>query len=313
MPESPTARVLIIGDNDDVRARIAVFLIGAGYGVHVAATVHEGIQQLAVPPALIVFACNVSDAAAYRRLGMLKADPLPGERTVIIVAPIGNNLDESARAKADTVLPANFTVTELIATVRSLLEEREAQESAQQVAFVRELLREATNNRFNLCGEPADLPGELPQTGERLALTSASLCRLRELVLVAAIRARFTAERAQDIVTATSEAAMNAVVHASGGAATVRTDGEDTVQVWIKDRGKGIPIENLPKAALSRGYTTAATLGHGLKLMLQTADVVWLYTGTAGTTFVLEQKRTTPAATLLPSPVNAWSDVISES
>ena len=107
-----------------------------------------------------------------------------------------------------------------------------------------------------------------------------------------------TDERQFDLVTAASEAGMNAVVHAGGGTAGVSASAEGIVQVRVEDQGTGITMENLPKAALSRGFSTKATLGHGLKLMLETVDHLYLLTGPGGTTIVLEQER--------DKPVPAW-------
>ncbi len=53
-------------------------------------------------------------------------------------------------------------------------------------------------------------------------------------------------------------------------------------------------MENLPRATLSRGFSTKATLGHGLKMMLETADRVYLFMGPTGTTVVLDQDRNKP-------------------
>jgi hypothetical protein len=47
----------------------------------------------------------------------------------------------------------------------------------------------------------------------------------------------------------------------------------------------------LHRATLERGFTTAGTMGHGFWLMLKTVDRVWLLTGAAGTTVVIEQDR----------------------
>ena len=60
------------------------------------------------------------------------------------------------------------------------------------------------------------------------------------------------------------------------------------------DHGKGITLENLPNATLKKGYTTAGTMGQGMKMMLQTVDRIFLLTGAAGTTVVLEQQREPP-------------------
>ena len=101
-------------------------------------------------------------------------------------------------------------------------------------------------------------------------------------------------ERQFDLVTAASEAGMNAVVHAGSGTGWVSASADGTVQVRVEDQGAGIAMENLPKAALARGFSTKATLGHGLKMMLETVDRLYLLTGKEGTTVVLEQGREAP-------------------
>ena len=91
---------------------------------------------------------------------------------------------------------------------------------------------------------------------------------------------------------------MNAVTHAGGGEGQVFADPDGPVQVWVRDQGTGIDVAHLPRATLEKGYTTTETLGHGMKMMLQTADRIFLLTGSTGTTVVLEQDR-------LPS-VRVW-------
>ena len=87
---------------------------------------------------------------------------------------------------------------------------------------------------------------------------------------------------------------MNAVVHAGGGTGRISTNGENTVQVRVEDGGSGIEVERLPRALLEKGYSTAGTFGHGMKMMIQAADRIWLWTGPSRTTVVLEQDRITP-------------------
>ena len=53
-------------------------------------------------------------------------------------------------------------------------------------------------------------------------------------------------------------------------------------------------MSSLPQATLKTGYSTGGTLGHGFKLMFQTVDRVWVFTGPKGTTVVLEQGRNAP-------------------
>jgi anti-sigma regulatory factor (Ser/Thr protein kinase) len=121
------------------------------------------------------------------------------------------------------------------------------------------------------------------------------MSRLRRLSLKGAQSEGFGAERIQDLVTAVGEAAMNAVVHGGGGEGTVcivgSGSGAATIQVWIEDKGKGMTLEHIPRATLLKGHSTAGSLGHGFFLMLQTVDRVWLLTGTAGTTVVLEKDQ----------------------
>ncbi len=169
-----------------------------------------------------------------------------------------------------------------------------------QRGFLRDVLASVTEGKLRLCDDGAGLP--LPRGaawGEPIPLTGKGGLRdLRCRAMSAAERGGFPDERLHDLVTAVNEAGMNAIVHAGEGMARVCFDPVGTVQVWVEDAGQGITLENLPRAALARGFTTAGTLGHGLKLMLQTTDRLWLLTGPTGTTVVLEQDH--------QPPVPAW-------
>jgi len=197
------------------------------------------------------------------------------------------------------------TLTEQL---RTQIEERQAVEAenlrlldearasaAKQLAFMRDALASVTGGRLFLCGGEDDLPKRLPQTEVTIDLTATKkLQLLRQVTREVAIRQCFPDQRWQYLETATGEAGMNAIVHAGGGAASVHTDGDGKIQVWIEDHGGGIPVGDIPRAALQRGYTTAGTLGHGMKLMIQTADRVWLLTSNTGTTVVIEQNAQAP-------------------
>jgi hypothetical protein len=67
-------------------------------------------------------------------------------------------------------------------------------------------------------------------------------------------------------------------------------------------------MKDLPRATLERGYTTAGSLGHGLKMMLQTADSTWLLTGEAGTTVIIQLARSAPAESWL---TEEWPGLLS--
>jgi hypothetical protein len=58
------------------------------------------------------------------------------------------------------------------------------------------------------------------------------------------------------------------------------------------DGGKGIGVDQLHRAVLERGFTTGGIgFGHGYFLILRSAEQVYLLTGSAGTTVVLDQTR----------------------
>ena len=57
---------------------------------------------------------------------------------------------------------------------------------------------------------------------------------------------------------------MNAIVHARAGEALIsRGVPGGCVQIRIEDHGAGITLENIPNAALRKGFTTAGTMWKG--------------------------------------------------
>jgi PAS domain S-box-containing protein len=170
---------------------------------------------------------------------------------------------------------------------------REVEESAErQRVFLRDVLASVTEGKLLLCHRAEELPAPRRLASAPISLSwSHGIRELRHAAEEAARAQGFEDERCYDLVTAASEAAMNAVTHAGGGEGQVFAGLDGTVQVWVSDHGAGIDIAHLPRATLEKGYTTTDTLGHGMKMMLQTADRIFLLTGTTGTTVVLEQDR----------------------
>ncbi len=194
-----------------------------------------------------------------------------------------------------TVAPINVGGRDFFTAYLRDLTERE-RVAAQQRAFLRDVLLSVTEGRLRLCHSPADLPKPLPSCGDFVALSMTDgIFELRGQARQAALAHGFADERWQDLVTAVGEAAMNAAVHAGGGQGRVCGSG-DTIQVWVEDQGQGIDVAHLPRATLEKGYSSAGTLGHGMKMILQTADRLYLLTDPTGTTVVLEQDRVPPIA-----------------
>jgi anti-sigma regulatory factor (Ser/Thr protein kinase) len=154
------------------------------------------------------------------------------------------------------------------------------------------MLASLTGGRLHLCVSSDDLPVALPDEAASgvVSLNAAALRAFRHRVIATCEAAHLSLDRTHDLVTAASEAAMNAVVHAGSGDGWACFDTmTGLVQVWVRDSGPGIPAESLHRATLERGFTTAGSLGHGFPMILETADRLWLLTGSTGTTVVLEQ------------------------
>ncbi len=179
-------------------------------------------------------------------------------------------------------------------TERQAMEQEKRETAQREQAFLRDVLASVTEGKLQLCSASSQLPALLETVSAALPLTAdAGLFALRRQAEDFAVAAGHDGLRQYDLMTAASEAGMNAIVHAGGGTALVSVSG-GRVQVRVEDHGAGITMENLPRATLARGFSTKATLGHGLKMMLETADRLFLLTGPTGTTLVLEQDRIAP-------------------
>ncbi|MEO7717531.1 MAG: PAS domain S-box protein [Capsulimonas sp.] len=199
-------------------------------------------------------------------------------------------LDRRGRIESILSLVLDVTEKRRAEEEHGRLLERVQQGAAREHALLRDVLASVTEGKLRLCDRREDLPAPLPFCENAVALTpKQGIVDLRRQAEKLAIECGFPDTRWHDLSTAVSEAAMNAVVHAGGGFGQVCVSTPDTIQVRIVDHGAGISIDQLPKATLRRGYTTAGTLGHGLWLVLNTIDRFYLLTGGEGTTVVLEQ------------------------
>lgn len=93
--------------------------------------------------------------------------------------------------------------------------------------------------------------------------------------------------RIYDLVLAVGEMTTNALKHAGSGHASLSMR-DDQMIFMVSDHGPGIEAVVLPEVALTRGYSTAGTLGMGYKAVLSIADRVHLATGPWGTTVAVE-------------------------
>jgi anti-sigma regulatory factor (Ser/Thr protein kinase)/PAS domain-containing protein len=101
-----------------------------------------------------------------------------------------------------------------------------------------------------------------------------------------------------DLLSPVCEALNNAVKHAQGGTYQVYAK-DGRLQVAIVDEGPGVDFRTLPKATLTPGFSTAASLGMGFTIMLQLCDRVLLSTRPGRTEIVLEVEADSEAAAQL--------------
>lgn len=160
-----------------------------------------------------------------------------------------------------------------------------------QRRFLTEVLANVTDGRLCLCSRDSDLPALLPMIGEAVLLTTPqSLAPFRRKIEAVGAVVGLPYARTQELIITGGEAAMNCIVHAGGGIATMcGVPGGTRMQIYFADTGDGIADDLLHRATLERGYTTVRSLGLGFTLMHSIADRVYLFTRPSGTTVILEQ------------------------
>jgi PAS domain-containing protein/anti-sigma regulatory factor (Ser/Thr protein kinase) len=181
---------------------------------------------------------------------------------------------------------------------RLLAELREA--SVRQRRFLREMLAGFTEGRLRLCFAREEMPAPLSPLSDTFTLAKPALHLFRKQLEAVAEGLRFPKERLRDLLTASHEAAMNAVRHGGGGTARIHGDSETgTIQVWIEDRGPGIAEEMIHRA-VEQGWTTGG-FGQGFFYMQSCADHLYLFSvANEGTTALLEMDRLPPQPGWLP-------------
>ncbi|MHB0911982.1 MAG: ATP-binding protein [Armatimonadota bacterium] len=175
----------------------------------------------------------------------------------------------------------NVVVFYLVSTERVLARDREAE-------FYRHTLEAATEGKLIITTRDEILKLAGPPVVSVAIADPTDLARARD---AAGDLSRTTGVgRVSEFVLCVGEAATNALRHAAGGEVTFHRVA-DGIMAIISDNGPGIEALNLPRVALVRGYTTAASLGMGYKLMIALADKVYLCTGSGGTTVGIEMHR----------------------
>ncbi|BDI31545.1 hypothetical protein CCAX7_35960 [Capsulimonas corticalis] len=221
---------------------------------------HRNPDYLAGQTNVIEDTFLMPDSAVAQKLGLRS----------VLRAPIQQEGRTTALVVAMATESRKWTAQEISLVETSVSLTRGAVEAAhaamRERAILRDVLASVTGSKLNLAFDEASLPVSTGRVVGSLLLTlTEGLRELRHLVRQATHHAGYIQQRQDDLVTAVSEAGMNAIVHAGGGQASVRLNENGVVQVRVEDRGSGIAAMSLPKATLARGYSTQGTLGHGIK------------------------------------------------
>lgn len=165
----------------------------------------------------------------------------------------------------------------------------------QRRVFNRDVLLAVTGGKLRLV-EPSEIPPQelallAPVLTQQLACPS-DASNLRHALNRIGQDCGMDRDRIDDLCTATTEAATNAVKHGNGGKATVWVVGE-SVTVQVADSGTGIAPAHLARATLEQGFSTRVSLGMGFHLMLQSTDTLALCTDDQGTVLFLQVSNKT--------------------
>jgi len=317
-----SGRVLILAPTGRDASLAREALGAAGLSAEVCADIETLCRAMTEEAAAAVIANEALTSTSLKRLSeTLSQQPPWSDLPLIILTSGGSAASDKGKQSAvldglgnTTLLERPLRVATLVHAVQAALGARRRQyevrghleehirleeqiqaEHQKQRVFLRDVLASVTGGRLRLCDSRADLPAPLVEKCEVVPISATEgVSKLRRVTRQKALAHGLADDRWQDLLTAVSEAAMNAAVHAGGGEGRVCAGRDGTIQVWVEDRGRGIEVEDLPRAALSKGYTTVGSLGHGMKMMLESTDRLWLLTGPAGTTVVMEQDRLPP-------------------
>lgn len=193
------------------------------------------------------------------------------------VTPVYNDEGEATMALA--------MLTDI--TERKSAEQRERAMEAHKLEFYRRTILAATAGKLVIT-EPEEIfeiAGPSLESWRVGGLDDVELVRdeIRDL----AIGHRMDEGRTYGFVGCAVEALANVYKHAGGGQVSLHAV-DDSLMLVVSDEGPGIAALSLPDVALTKGYTTGASLGMGYKVMIEFADRVYLATSPEGTVVAIE-------------------------
>lgn len=156
-----------------------------------------------------------------------------------------------------------------------------------KTSFYRKTILAATENKL-VISEPEEIRNIAgPPLNTWIMEEIQSIAIIRDEVSKYANESGMDKMRVFDFLGCVVEAISNSIKHAHSSKASLHKF-KDKLIFMVSDSGSGIGTMELPDVALTKGYSTAGTLGMGYKVMIHFADKVYLATGLQGTTVAIE-------------------------
>lgn len=181
--------------------------------------------------------------------------------------------------------------TGYLGIIHDITERKLAEE--QKLDFYRQTISAATQGRFVIL-EPSEIDDIVGPAHYEWRVDN-----MESIAIARHAASQFAAEKGlrqcaiERLEVCIGELASNACKYASGGRCSVHWTGEELF-FKVCDDGPGIEALRLPRVALLRRYTTGKSAGLGYKLVIESADAVYLSTGPTGTTVavkILDQRN----------------------
>jgi len=118
---------------------------------------------------------------------------------------------------------------------------------------------------------------------------AAALASARGAIDSALAESGLTKRTRSTFVLCISEAASNMLLHGGGGGTLALRRLDDRLRAVVADRGAGLNFVNWMEPPTDGGQ---ASMGYGLKIILDNLDAVGLHTGESGTTLILDHMTT---------------------
>jgi FixJ family two-component response regulator/anti-sigma regulatory factor (Ser/Thr protein kinase) len=295
-------RVLVVEDSEDDTLLMVDQLAGGGYGV--AYTRVETAEQMSAALRRQTWDLVIADYRMPHFSGPAALEILCKSGLDIPFILVSGTAEEDAgvemmRAGAcDFIMKHSLTrlgpaVDRELADAesrrqRKLSEERERAAQVQKREFYRRTILAATGGKL-VIAEPDEIgrvAGPSVQSWEIVELDS--LREVRDDIHRLASDYGMSEANVFAFVGCAVEAMANAHKHAGGGRVTLH-ELPDGLLLVVSDTGAGIETLALPDVALTKGYSTADSLGMGYKVMIEFADRLYLTTGPEGTIVAIEK------------------------